>query len=348
MRAQLQDLLWGATHVEQGAVAWRAPLRAAGVITAVVAISVAADRPEIALPLGLGSLFAGIADTGEEPGQRWRTLLWTTAWMSTCALIGGLIADRPWLEIGVAAVVALLAGFVGAAGKRAALIGMLALVVFTIAAGRAESPTAAVEWALLIALGGAAQSAVSILSPLLTQPRTVIRRWQAPPPPPLLPRLRAHLGWSDTFARHAVRLSIAIVVASMVATFGPFPDEYWIPMTVAWLARPDQHGTVNRVLQRVLGTVLAIVATVALIDGLQLGRFQLTALVGISAFIALAYMWANYALAVTGVTMTVLTLFAIEGEFVGETVAMRLIATVIGGGITIAAGLLWRPAPQPS
>lgn len=347
MREHIRDVLWGSTRVESGAVTWRGPLRAAGVTVALASVCVAADRPDVVVPLSLGALFAGVADTGEEPGQRWRTLLWTTAWMSVCALVGGVVADLPWLEVVVAAGVALAAGFVGAAGKRPALIGMLALVVYTIGAGTPETSVAAIQWAALIALGGLVQSIVSVLWPMLTQPRTVIRRWHEPAPPPLLPRLRARLHWSDSFARHAVRLSIAIFIASVVAAFGPLPHEYWIPMTVAWLERTDQHGTVSRVLQRVLGTLLAVVICVALIDGLTLQGFQLAALVGISAFVALAYMWANYPVAVSGVTMTVLTLLAIEGDFVRETVDMRLVATVIGGLITIGASLLWRTNSPP-
>lgn len=340
MRAAMHDLLWGAAHVQKDAVTWKSPLRAAIVAGALPSIAVATGNPQLAVPLGLGAVFTGVADIGEEPGQRWRTLLWTTTWMSVTALIGGFAGDMGWFEPLVAAAVALACGFAGGAGRRAGIGGLLALVVFTIAAGRPDSPVEIIDWALLIALGGFVQSVVSIALPLVMQPQTVIRRWKEPAPPSLLGRLRDRLHPTDDFLQHGIRLAVAIGVASAIARIGDLPNEYWIPMTVAWVTRPDQHGTVSRVVERVLGTILGIGVGLLVIDLLNLSGIGLTVLFGLSSFVIMAFIWANYPIAVVGITLAVLSLFAVEGHIVAETIEMRLFATVLGGLLAVAAGLL--------
>jgi len=43
--------------------------------------------------------------------------------------------------------------------------------------------------------------------------------------------------------------------------------QYWIPMTVAWISKPDSTGTRVRVAQRVGGTALAVLVMASWVFG---------------------------------------------------------------------------------
>jgi uncharacterized membrane protein YccC len=113
-------------------------------------------------------------------------------------------------------------------------------------------------------------------------------------------------------------------------------------MTVAWVARPDFDGTVSRVIARVVGTVVGVAAAALGIEILDAQGFGLTVLVGIGTWVALVFVWSNYAVAVIGVTVLVLSLFAVEGDRSWTSLGVRLLATVIAGLIVIVVSELWR------
>ena len=47
-------------------------------------------------------------------------------------------------------------------------------------------------------------------------------------------------------------------VATAISELLAIPHAYWIPVTVAWITKPDHDGTVTRVIQRVIGTALGL------------------------------------------------------------------------------------------
>ena len=334
MNAHLKTVMFGTTHIERAKIVWKMPVRSAIVIIVIVGLFVWTDRPVLAIPLAIGALFSSIADVGEHVGYRWRTMLWTTLWlMVACGFAEG-ISDWPILIVVFSLVAALLAGFAGAIGMRAALIGTLALVVFAIFAGTPEVPWNWLPTALVMGLGGFIQTAVTCLPPLVRNPGLVRKPDDAGS---VLPRLKAHLNPADPFFRHAVRLSLAFGFGTVFAMLVNHPHSYWIPMTIAWVARPDQEGTTTRVVARILGTMVGLVLVALAVDEVSASAGWVVLVVTLGGALALAFIWANYAIAVVGVTVFVIALFELIGVPVNSALPIRLLDTVIAGVITVAA-----------
>jgi uncharacterized membrane protein YccC len=151
---------------------------------------------------------------------------------------------------------------------------------------------------------------------------------------PVLPRLHAHLHWSDPVAEHAIRLMIAFGGATVVAVSINASHAYWLPLTVAWIAKPDLSNTVSRVTMRILGTMAGLVlVTVILLIARELpGELVILSItVGLAGAIALAYLNANYPLAVIGITAYVLLVEHVSDEGEEYDIIARLIATMLAG-----------------
>jgi hypothetical protein len=309
----------------------------------------AAGVPDAIIPLGVGALFAGIAESNIHPAHRGRIMLWTTMWLMAVSALGFLVADSPILVVVVSAVVAAASGWVGVAGSRASLAGVLSLVLFTVTVGLPESVELSASFVAFVGLGGVVQWAVFLIFY-----RARRERVGAPPerePRTLWFRLTHPGEQRDGYLRHALSVMIAISVATVISQFLGVPHEYWIPMTVAWIFKPDQKATVMRVAERVMGTLLAI--GFAFLWGTYLpapdGLLFLVA--GVGGYLLLAFLSGNYTIATFGVTSFVLALLATAGDFYEQTAVFRLEATLAAGAIVLVVvfavrGFARRRSPQ--
>ena len=80
-----------------------------------------------------------------------------------------------------------------------------------------------------------------------------------------LAMLRANLSLSSIAFRHAVRCGVCLAVAVVGERTLAIPHGYWIPMTTAIVLKPDFAGTFSFGLLRVVGTMLGLVLTTALV-----------------------------------------------------------------------------------
>lgn len=152
--------------------------------------------------------------------------------------------------------------------------------------------------------------------------------------------LRSHLVPGEVFFGHGVRLAIAITIATAITFFIDQPHDYWLPMTVAWMAKPDLGGTVGRVSLRVGGTLAGVALCAAVFAMGDPGSGILVALVAVGSLLALAFMAVNYAVAVGGVTIIVLTLFASLGQSMTDNIGLRVVATLAAAGLTVAISMV--------
>lgn len=151
---------------------------------------------------------------------------------------------------------------------------------------------------------------------------------------PVLPRLRAHLHWSDPVAEHALRLTIAFGGATIATVIVDVSHAYWLPLTVAWIAKPDLSNTVSRVVMRILGTMAGLVLVMAILliaSELPGEAVILCIAVGLTGALALAYLNANYPLAVIGITGFVLLIEHVTGDGERYDIVARLVATTLAG-----------------
>lgn len=338
--SHVRTFLLGTAHMERERILIAGAVRTTVLTLVLVSLAIYAGHPNAGIPLSIGVLFAALAEAGEEVGRRWRTMLWTTLWLMAASLVGGLVSENPIAVVIASTLIAFGAGLAGAAGPRAAVGGVFTLVVFIVYAGDPELPAASLESALLIGLGGVILTIVTILPAILRDPSVV--RVALSAVPPLWPRVREHVVSQDLFLRHAVRLSVVILVATIVSEASGVPHAYWLPMTVAWVTKPDVSGTVSKVAARVLGTILGLAIGALLLMGLGVSGYWAALVVSLAGGLAVAFVWANYAVGVAGITVFVVVMFSFDGDSVPEDLLLRLLATLLAAVMAIAGSFIWR------
>ncbi len=156
-------------------------------------------------------------------------------------------------------------------------------------------------------------------------------------------RLRQHFKPNDLFVTHGLKLAITFTLASGLSLLhwdhSKSLHAYWIPLTVAWICKPDLGGTISKVGMRMVGSALGVVLAVLALKliGTDDGIILITAL---GALLTVAFLWANYTLTVIGITMVVLCLGALTGSPVGDEAWVRLWATLVGGLLVVVTSVI--------
>ncbi|MCT9809764.1 YccS family putative transporter [Acidovorax sp. Be4] len=165
------------------------------------------------------------------------------------------------------------------------------------------------------------------------RPRSLTEAWA---------RIRAQLHPSAPLLRHALRLSLALAAGFAAMQFTDPEHGYWIVMTTLFVCLPTYGATLARVSQRILGTVIGLVAGWALLrlfPGLALQSLIVVA-AGVMFFVTRTQ---RYVTATAAITLLVLLSFH---QTTGDAYALiwpRLIDTLLGAAIATAAMLLVLP-----
>ena len=329
-------------HVEKQNLVIRRSFRTAAVAAVLPLIAWAVGMPDAIIPLGVGALFAGITESNIHPAHRGRVMLWATAWLMAVSALGFLVAEDRILVVVVSAVVAVASGWVGVAGPRAGMVGVLCLVLFAVTVGLPESTELSASFVAFVGLGGFIQWGVFVLTHRLGRTRS-----DAAPerePRTLWFRLTHPGEQRDGYLRHALSVMIAISVATVISQFLGVPHEHWIPMTVAWIFKPDQKATAMRVAERVVGTLLAIGFAFLWGTFVPVPDGMLFLVAGAGGYLLLAFLTGNYTIATFGVTSFVLALMAMAGDFYEQTAVFRLEATLAAGAIVLVVLFATRSA----
>jgi uncharacterized membrane protein YccC len=156
-----------------------------------------------------------------------------------------------------------------------------------------------------------------------------------------LATLRANLSLRSGFAQHGVRLAIVLGAATLAAHVLPLERGYWVALTAALVLRNDFGSTFTRGVARMLGTLAG--AVVASSIALLVRPYPATLLV-LAVFFAFAgyvVFNANYALFTLAITGYVIFLLALGGLPEGVALSDRVVETLIGGTLALAAYALW-------
>ena len=344
MATTVRELLLGAKHVERGQIHTVPAVRAGLIVFALVSITVAADKAYLGLPLAVGTVFVTLSNVGESAGRRLRNMLWTTLWITVATFLGGAGSHKVLIGLALTIAISMLAGLAGILGPRATLMGVLTLVAYVIFDGAPASDRSVVESTALVATGGLLTIVITLL-PSLFDP--TLRHRGFDHIPPLRARLAGKLNSQNDFVRHAVRLTVVMSIATVIADITTYPHDYWMPMTIAWVTKPDRDGTATSIIGRIAGTVVGVLVAAVVIEGLHLKGYGVAAVVGVAAGIAVGFILANYTIAVTGITLMVVGLLTFDGDPVIDTIVLRLIFTVIGAVLAFLGFCIWPPARVP-
>lgn len=161
--------------------------------------------------------------------------------------------------------------------------------------------------------------------------------------PPLdLRRLRAGLSSGNPFLRHAIRVSGVVMLATAIPDLAGFPHSYWLPMTVAWVSKPDFSGTAVKTAARLLGTLLGLVVVSAVLSAFGGSAWVVVPVIAVSGTMVSAFLLPNYALCTMGITMYVLAAFRLDGDVLRTDVDARAIDTLLAAALVLLAAWVWR------
>jgi uncharacterized membrane protein YccC len=153
--------------------------------------------------------------------------------------------------------------------------------------------------------------------------------------------LRANLTTHSVAFRHAMRCAVCLSLALLVSRLWHLPHGYWLPMTAAIVLRPDFAATFNFGLLRVVGTILGLVLTTALLHITPHDAWTHLALMAVLCMAFRYLATAHYGIAVAALTGTVVIFLSFEGVNSGTAVLDRVLNTALGSGMALLAYVIW-------
>ncbi|WP_405005901.1 FUSC family protein [Kitasatospora purpeofusca] len=167
----------------------------------------------------------------------------------------------------------------------------------------------------------------------------------APAPPPDPWRLRVRLV-SPGAARYGARLALCIAVGAALMAALPLSRSYWVPMTIAFVLKPDLGSVFLRSVSRAVGTVLGVAVTAAVLS-LAPGPWALVAIAALCVALLPYATAAHYGLNTVVMTPMALVLLQLGGQDGAAEFWPRVLDTVLASAIVLLFGhLLWPERPR--
>jgi uncharacterized membrane protein YccC len=158
--------------------------------------------------------------------------------------------------------------------------------------------------------------------------------------------ITSNLTWDSPVFRHAIRLSIAVPFATLLATWAGIPRAYWVPYAVAVILKPDYTTLLSRGLGRAIGVLFGATIAAAMVATVHPGLPLTTVLIGLAAWAAYASWGASFSIAIGFDTAFLLLLLSTALPDTVGTAADRFLDIVVGGVIALLAYLLWPSPPR--
>ncbi|MGY6036519.1 YccS family putative transporter [Aeromonas sp. AE23HZ002T15] len=150
-----------------------------------------------------------------------------------------------------------------------------------------------------------------------------------PAPLPLLALFKQHLTPNSMVFRHALRLSLGLVVGYGILQAFQLDKGYWILLTVLFVCQPSYSATRRRLVQRMLGTFAGILIGVPVLWLFPELHLQL-GIMGLAAFLFFTQVRSNYSAAVCFITLYVLMAFNLLDGIGFAILGPRLLDTLLG------------------
>jgi uncharacterized membrane protein YccC len=147
--------------------------------------------------------------------------------------------------------------------------------------------------------------------------------------------------------RHAIRLTLAVIGADLVAHLFGLPRGYWVAFSVAVILKPDYSTLFSRGVGRVVGTLLGATLAALLVAVLHPSAAASAVLIFLLAASAYATWAASFAVSIGLITSVVLVILSLTLTDSVTTALDRLLDVTIGATLSFATYLLW-PSPTGS
>jgi uncharacterized membrane protein YccC len=168
---------------------------------------------------------------------------------------------------------------------------------------------------------------------------TPLRR--RPPVRDAFTTLRANLTLRSTAFRHALRVGLAVGMATSIYRLLHLPRGYWIPMTAVLVLKPEFHDTFARGVARIAGTIIGAAVATLIVDVFSPGPAALTLLVLVFVWGCYAFFQMNYAIFTICLTGYIVFLLMLSGVAEMTAATTRGLYTLEGGVLAICIYAIW-------
>lgn len=166
---------------------------------------------------------------------------------------------------------------------------------------------------------------------------TLVRPGLAALVPAASKAIRTDLNPRSPVTRHALRVTTVTVTGYAAGTLLPLGHGYWAPMAAVMVMRPDFSQTYARAVARFGGTLVGVTLATALVQLAHPGTYLSGALAAASAGLMYLLMRTGQFAAQACVAAYVVFLLGMGGEQWTQTVPERVVLTLIGGILAMAA-----------
>ncbi|MGI5528214.1 FUSC family protein [Streptomyces syringium] len=153
--------------------------------------------------------------------------------------------------------------------------------------------------------------------------------------------LRREARWSSAIGRHAVRVAAVSLAGYALGSALPLGHGYWAPMTSVMVMRPDFGQTYSRGVARFVGTLVGVFVGGLVMALAHPGPWVCAALAVVCIGLMYLLMRTGYSVASACIAAYVVFLLGIAGEGWSQTVEERVILTLLGGLLAMAAYALF-------
>ncbi|MFZ9669457.1 MAG: FUSC family protein [Solirubrobacterales bacterium] len=316
----------------------------------------AAGLEEAALGGAITALFVGIAGLASPKGLRFKAAGATALIVFLGLILAHLTTGEP-IVAGVAmALVMFSAAIVRAAGPVPALLGVLLGAAYFIPATIGYTTDISTPNTLLLGLVGIAAGLVTVI--VLARPVDPIELQPGTSAPTAdtggdesgtpLQLIGAAIRGRTPIRAYAFRRGLVIGVAVAVYLATGNHNAFWIALTIFVVLGPDEASTLEKALNRSVGTIAGALLLGALAQFLPT---EIVVGIGVIALvISVAFMLRNYAIYSAGIAMLIVALFGASDQAFIEWAGLRILDTLIGATIAIASLYLLpsKPGEKPS
>ena len=156
-----------------------------------------------------------------------------------------------------------------------------------------------------------------------------------------LATLRANLSLDSSACRHAIRLSLCIMIGLAIAGGLSLHRSYWLAMTIALVLKPDFGSTFSRGILRLAGTYVGLLLATLLFHFFSPAQPVDVLWIAILVFIQRWVGRANYGILVVAISALIVFLLSLTGVSPKDVIAARALNTTIGGALALAIYWFW-------
>jgi len=153
--------------------------------------------------------------------------------------------------------------------------------------------------------------------------------------------LRTNFQFNSSIFRHALRLSIVVLVGYLLGSYFSVQNAYWILLTIVVIMRPNYGLTKQRTRKRIIGTLIGGALAIGIVFITQ--NTTVYAILGIlSLTLAFSLIQRNYTTAAMFITLSIIFIYALLQPEVLNVIQFRILDTVIGAGLAgLGNFILW-------